>query len=108
MSRNIDSEYQSLSKPQLKYGLLGIAAQQFNGAVVIPHNLAGNGQTNARTVFLGGIERNEDLLLGRDRNGLTVVGHVNDDFIIPAHLRGNVNVPGSRLQGVLDKIDENL
>lgn len=34
--------YASLSELQLKYGLPGVAPEQFNGAVMIPHDLPGD------------------------------------------------------------------
>ena len=74
----------------------------------VPHNLAGNGQTNARTVFLGGVEWDEDLLLGRDRNRLAIIGHLDNHVVILAHLRGYVDVLSSSLQGILDEVDKNL
>jgi len=51
-----------LPESEFKHRLVYITPDKVDSPVVLPHNLAGNGQTNARTVFLGGVERNEDLL----------------------------------------------
>ena len=41
-SENTIPETEKLPESEFKYGLLGIAAHQFNAAVVVSHNLAGN------------------------------------------------------------------
>ena len=85
-----------LPEPEFKNGLLGIAAQQFNGAVMVPHNLAGDGQTNAGAFLLSCIERDEDLLLSRNRNRFAIIGHLHNHVIILAHLGSDVDVLSAR------------
>ena len=48
------------------------------------------------------------MLLGRDRNGIAVVGHLDNYVIILAHPGSNVDVLRAGLQGILDKIEEDL
>ena len=49
-----------LPKSQFKDGLGGVAAQELNAAVVVAHDLAGQGEAYSGALFLGGIEGNED------------------------------------------------
>ena len=56
-----------LSEPEFEHRLLGIAPEEFYGAVVIPHDLAGQREPDAGAFLLRGEERDEDLLLVRIR-----------------------------------------
>ena len=53
-----------LSEPEFEHRLLGIAPEEFYGAVVIPHDLAGQRESDAGAFLFRGEERDEDLLLG--------------------------------------------
>ena len=48
-----------------------VTADEFDAAVVVAHNLAGNAEADAGALLLGGIERDENLFLGRCRNRRT-------------------------------------
>ena len=44
-----------LPESEFKYGLLGITPHQLNAAVVIPHNLPGDRETDAGAFLFGGV-----------------------------------------------------
>ena len=92
----------------MSFRLVHIAAQQVDGAVVLPHDLPGQGEADAGAFFFGGVERDKNLLLGRDRNGLAIVGHLDHHIVLLAHPGSNVDVLRAGLQGILDQVDENL
>lgn len=97
-----------LPEPEFKDGLIYIAAQQTDGSVVVPHNLAGNAEANAGAFILGGEERHEDLLLSGDRNWRAVIGNVDNNLIILAHPGGDVDMFRAGLKSVFDEVDKDL
>ena len=97
-----------LSEAKLEDCLDLIAAKQFDGAVVIAHYLSGDTQTNSGAFFLSGVERDENLLLRRGRDGLAVVGNAYDDIVLFAHAGCDVYMLRTGLKGVLDEIDDYL
>ena len=100
------TQYQKkkLPEPEFKHRLVHIAAQQVDGPVVLPHNLPGQGKANAGAFFFGGVERDKNLLLGRDRNGLAIVGHLDHHIVLLAHPGSNVDVlrPGLQWDTIWD------
>ena len=72
--------FPSLAEPEFKDGLLGVAPYQLDAAVVVAHDLAGDGQADARAFLLGGVEWDKDLLLAAHWDRLAVVGYLNDGY----------------------------
>ena len=50
---------------------------------MLVHDLAGEAEADASAVGLGGVERDEDLLLFGQWDGLAVVGDIDDGLVVP-------------------------
>ena len=74
-----------LTEPEFEYRLLGIAPEKLNGAVMIPHDLAGKRETDSGTFLLRSEEWNEYLFLSGYGDRFSVVGNTDDDFVISPH-----------------------
>ena len=56
-----------LPEYHLEHGLIHVTLQQVDAAVMLAHDLAGEGEADAGAFFLSGVERHKDLLLGSNR-----------------------------------------
>lgn len=97
-----------LPESEFKHRLVYITPDKVDSPVVLPHNLAGDGQTNAGAFLLRGVERDEDLLLCGNRNRFAIIGHLDNHIVILAHLGRYVDVLCPRLQDIFDEVNEDL
>ena len=72
------------------------------------HYLAGEAEAYACAFLLCGVERYEDLFLTFLADRASVVDDVDDNILCKVHLRHDLYGCRRGLDGILDKIDEDL
>ena len=91
----------SSPKHQFEHGLFRCAFQQVDGAVVKVHDLARNAEADARTIWFGSEERNENLFLTFATDGFAVVTDHDTHLFVGIDTRFNVDLACLGLHCVL-------